>query len=286
MIVTKNKVFWSKTTDSHEDIIAEFGLTEIVRNAVTFVRVEIIPPEDRFEAPRADWHWCVDQDVLPAWWDAKDAENRCRIELKNWIRAKVRRSGKHTAKDGFVYLCCTAQGEFYGTAQATLFDNAKATLHGNAKAILFNNAQATLDGTARATLHDNAQATLHGNAKAILFNNAQATLHDNAQGELYDTAQATLHDNAQGELYGTAQATLLDNAQATLLDNAKATLYDTAQAELYGTAQAELLGQAKVTADQNSTVIKRSIAASVRLKGKCSIMIDRTDKIPVCTIGK
>ena len=254
MIVTKNKVFWSKTTDSHEDIIAEFGLTEIVRNAVTFVRVEIIPPEDRFEAPRADWHWCVDQDVLPAWWDAKDAENRCRIELKNWIRAKVRRSGKHTAKDGFVYLCCTAQGEFYGNAQATLYGNA--------------------------------QATLHGNAKAILFNNAQATLHDNAQGELYDTAQATLHDNAQGELYGTAQATLLDNAQATLLDNAKATLYDTAQAELYGTAQAELLGQAKVTADQNSTVIKRSIAASVRLKGKFSIMIDRTDKIPVCTIGK
>jgi len=262
MIVTKNKVFWSEKTDSHEDIIAEFGLTEIVCNAVTFVRVEIIPPEDRFEVPGAHWQWCVDQDILPGWWDEKDAENRCRVELKNWIKAKVRRSGKHKAKDGFVYLC--------GTAQATLSDSAKATLYDNAQA----------------TLYDNAQATLYDNAKATLYGNAQATLYDNAKATLYDNARATLSDSARATLYGNAQATLSDSAQATLYGTAQATLYGNAQATLYGNAQATLYGGAKATADKNSTAIKRSIEASVRLKGKCSVMIDRTGKIPVCTIGE
>ena len=102
MVMTKTKVFWSEKTDSHENIIAEFALREIVRNAVTFVRVEIVPPDNHFDAPAAAWGWCVDQDILPKWWDEKDAERRCRVELKRWIKVKVRTSGEHEARDSFL----------------------------------------------------------------------------------------------------------------------------------------------------------------------------------------
>ena len=49
-VITKNgkgiNVLWDKNvSDSHEDIIEHFGLTEInVRGEVTLVRVEIVPP--------------------------------------------------------------------------------------------------------------------------------------------------------------------------------------------------------------------------------------------------
>ena len=90
------KVLWDKAiSESHEDIIEYFGLNETnVRGEITFCRVEIIPPNDDFSLPLSKWEFCVDQDILPFWWNAKKAEAATRKELKAWRDARVVLPGK------------------------------------------------------------------------------------------------------------------------------------------------------------------------------------------------
>jgi len=89
-VVTKKQVFWSKNSDSHEDIIQEFDLKEMdVRNNPTFIRVEIVPPERDYRLPFSKWNYKLDQDIKPEWYDEKEVESRCRACLKDWRKSNV-----------------------------------------------------------------------------------------------------------------------------------------------------------------------------------------------------
>ncbi len=86
-VVTKTRVFWSKTSDTHEDIIDENKLRERnVRNDILFVRIEISPPNRNYRLPTKKWVYKLDQDLLPNWYDEKVVEKRCRAALKGWYK--------------------------------------------------------------------------------------------------------------------------------------------------------------------------------------------------------
>jgi len=74
----KAKDFWSYKSDSHEDIIEEFSLTETVANKITFVRIEITPDSGILSDPINKWTYRVDQDKLPDWYDEKSVEKSVR----------------------------------------------------------------------------------------------------------------------------------------------------------------------------------------------------------------
>ena len=71
-VVTKDKVFWSKMTDSHEEIIREFGLCPEVAGNACVVRCEIVPEGELYDSEPATWIYKTDQteDTLPEWFDA------------------------------------------------------------------------------------------------------------------------------------------------------------------------------------------------------------------------
>jgi len=90
MVVTKQKVFWSKNSDSHEDIIEEFKLDEgKLREQPKLVRVEIVPPNEDYKLPFSKWNYRLDQDIKPKWYDEKKVEARVRKHLKEWRKCKV-----------------------------------------------------------------------------------------------------------------------------------------------------------------------------------------------------
>ncbi|MHC4464909.1 MAG: hypothetical protein ACYS30_26290 [Planctomycetota bacterium] len=67
-VVTKKEVFWSKLDESHEVIIEENKLKEKdVHGNITFVRIEIVPPENNYGLPFSKWKYNLDQDILPEW---------------------------------------------------------------------------------------------------------------------------------------------------------------------------------------------------------------------------
>jgi hypothetical protein len=87
-VVTKEKVYWSKKSDSHEDIIEEFGLHADGIGGPNIVRTEISPPKGDLSLPLDQWVYGLDQKEVPGWYEAKTVERDCRVELKKWSKAK------------------------------------------------------------------------------------------------------------------------------------------------------------------------------------------------------
>ena len=93
-VLTKgHKAHWSKGTDSHEAIIAEHKLTADGVRGPNIVRFEITPPDDRYDAPLAEWSYRVDQDTTPDWYDATAGEVAARAMLVEWAVCKLVTTG-------------------------------------------------------------------------------------------------------------------------------------------------------------------------------------------------
>jgi hypothetical protein len=93
-VLTKDKVFWSKKSDSHEDIIREFDLHPDGAHGPNILRVEIAPPDNNYALPVDQWVYRTDQDTLPKWANAKDDEARSRIALVDWHKHGVILAGQ------------------------------------------------------------------------------------------------------------------------------------------------------------------------------------------------
>ena len=81
-VLTKDRVFWSESSDSHSEIIRENNLTEWGARGPNIVKVEITPTAKIKVWPslRA-WYFNIDQDTLPEWADRADLEKRTRDVL-------------------------------------------------------------------------------------------------------------------------------------------------------------------------------------------------------------
>ena len=91
-VLTKDSVFWSETSDSHEDIIAKHGLHADGIKGPNILRVEIVPGVMLKKwSDYKNWVYRVDQDRMPFWFDAEKDERRARKALSD--RAK---KGFHT----------------------------------------------------------------------------------------------------------------------------------------------------------------------------------------------
>jgi len=119
-IVTKDKVFWSKRSDSHEDIIREFDLCVDGIDRPKIVRVEITPPDNNFRIPLEDWQLHIDEvvislDLLPSWFNMDDVSKRTREALKKWADSKLIIDENKTIYDQQAYVF----GKSYISARGT-----------------------------------------------------------------------------------------------------------------------------------------------------------------------
>ena len=112
-VLTKDREFWSETTDSHTDIISEHGLNEMGASGVNIVRVEISPTDKLKKWPSLkEWAYKVDQDMLPDWHDPATTEKRTRAALQRRFKAGFK----------YVYAAgCTALTELKADAAKTMY---------------------------------------------------------------------------------------------------------------------------------------------------------------------
>src|ERR1035441_3670526 len=106
-ILSKDREFWSKTSDSHEEIIAENKLVADGATGPNILRVEVSPAATWH--PLSSWVYRVDQDILPKWADAAKDEARARAALK--IRLKGIRLDRLKKYGGSLDLSGTAVKE-------------------------------------------------------------------------------------------------------------------------------------------------------------------------------
>jgi hypothetical protein len=189
-VITKNKVYWSSNSESHEEIIRENGLEKWDGEAPNLVRVEILPNEDSL-LDLDTWKFVLDQDQLPDWTFKKDPglEERARKGLKrrareeNWF-------AEETGQFVQVGFAGTAKAGDEGTAKAGNFGTAQAGNSGNAIAGNFGTAKVGKYGTAIAGNFGTAKVGKYGTAKAGDCGTAKAGYKGTAIAGNFGTAQA------------------------------------------------------------------------------------------------
>jgi len=91
-VVTRTNVLFSKDFDSHEKILQENNILDNTSRP-DFVRVEISPAEERYDSDFGSWVFRVDQDLLPEWFSAKEAEIAVREALPLWTKHHIIKEG-------------------------------------------------------------------------------------------------------------------------------------------------------------------------------------------------
>ena len=111
-------------SDSHSEIIRQLKLHVDGSHGPNCVSVEITPPKGgNINSPLKGWLFRVDQDTLPAWWDAKLGEKACRKHLALMIPARK----KYTAKRKLLYddyvAKCKLLTNVYWEKRDLIYDN-------------------------------------------------------------------------------------------------------------------------------------------------------------------
>ncbi|MFA5054014.1 MAG: hypothetical protein WC565_08135 [Parcubacteria group bacterium] len=148
-IVTKDSVLWSKVTESHEDILSEFGFHMDGARGPNGARVELSPRNGLFWTDPAMWVFKIDQDAVPEWWDAADAERRVKAAALNWQATKIIKPDQRRDE--------IKKGEFvlfsYGTVQEIWGGTVQEILGGTVQEIWGGTVQEILGGTVQAYEH-------------------------------------------------------------------------------------------------------------------------------------
>ena len=86
-VLTKDRVFWSGNSNSHDDIISEHGLHEAGSGGrINIVRTEISPGQSWVDLD--SWTYNLDQDLCPEWHDPEQTERRTRQALRDQFSKK------------------------------------------------------------------------------------------------------------------------------------------------------------------------------------------------------
>ena len=269
-IVTKGfKVFWSKRHDGHTDICKEFELSENDEARIKSVQVEITPPNGEFETPLKDWVYKTDQDLLPDWWDAKDAEKHCRAALEDWAKCRLVRAGeRRDVNDGekVTAVCGSGQvGTVCGSGQV-------GTVCGSGQVGYvcdFGQVGTVRDSGKVGNVCDSGQVgTVCGSGQV-------GTVCDSGQvGTVYDSGHVgTVRDSGQVEyVYGSGQVgTVCDSGQV-------GNVCDSGQVEyVCDSGQVEYVRDSgQVGTVCGSAIVSFYCNFSVALSGPFSVIIDRT----------
>ena len=86
-VLTKDRVFYSKSGNSHSEIISENGLNEWGARGPNIIKVEITPTDKIRKWPSLKaWNFLIDQDQLPDWHIPAITEKRARAALLRQYR--------------------------------------------------------------------------------------------------------------------------------------------------------------------------------------------------------
>jgi hypothetical protein len=264
-VVTKDKVFWSKKTDSHEDIIREFGLSPEVAGKICVLRCEIVPPiNERYDLPAKDWIYKTDQqeDKLPEWFDAVDVEKRCRESLSEWIKARV-----------FVGVEC----DIHDTV-AFAFKASKVAACGSSKV--------TARGSSTVAARDSSTVTAWDSSTVTALGSSTVTA--------WESSTVTARDSSTVTALGSSTVTAWESSTVTARDSSTVTAWDSSTVTALGSSTVTALGSSTVTARDSSTVAACKSRATVifycafkcRIVGERAVIINRIGAKAKTYIGR
>jgi hypothetical protein len=200
-IITKSSVFFSTLGDSHEAIIRENTTHPDGARGPTIVRVEIVPPANRYDLPLDQWLYAVDQDILPDWYDAEDAERRARVALSDWAAHHIIRSGRIDGiSDGMTrILLGDAQSHGQTGGECDCYDSSQSRGQTGGLCICYDSSQSRGQTGGLCICYDSSQSRGQTGGECICYGSSQS--HGQTGGECRCRGASQSHGQTGGECY-------------------------------------------------------------------------------------
>ncbi len=178
LVLTRDKVFWSKNSDSHKDIIEEFGLSADGIRGPNIVRVEIVPPKtgDRkdYSRPLEEWVYHTDQDIVPSWYNEVEGERRTRVATVEWIKAKVITEGEITIESGEIWAYGSSVVNSFNSSavhsynSSTVYSNDSSKVYSYGSSIVYSYGSSKVYSRDSSTVHSYDSSIVHSYDSSIV----------------------------------------------------------------------------------------------------------------------
>lgn len=255
-LVLKDRVF-CPDYNSHQHMLKELNIEDNYLHASkTFVRVELLPPDDvkSLIEPLDRWMLKVDQDITPEWWDAEADRQRVEEVVEIWRKKHVFTEGEHIVRTEEVYAFGNAIVRAHDCAKIYAFSKATVIAYGNttvkacdsAAVNAFGNAKVEAFGNATVKAYDRIKVIAYGSATVEAYGTTTAEAYDNAMVKAYDIATVKAYDGAKVEIYDNVMAEAYDNAKVSAYNSTRVTVWNRAAVKAYDSAIAIYPKQRKV----------------------------------------
>jgi len=205
-IITENlKVHWLKNTMGHEDILAAAKLEDKKLTDRDFVRIEIVPKNDKKPTRnKDDWNFKVDEErTLPDWYEKNviKAQKACWVAWEESVKIQlVLDDERHEGKDTFFMV--------YDSGRAVVHDSGLAVVHDSGRAVVYDSGLAEVHDSGRAEVHDSGRAEVYDSGRAVVHDSGRAVVHDSGRAEVHDSGRAEVHDSGKVELKSTTSVAI------------------------------------------------------------------------------
>lgn len=231
-LVLKDRVF-CPDYNSHQSMLEELGIEDDYLHASkTFVRVELLPPDDIISLmePLDMWTLKVDQDVTPEWWDTKADRQRVEEAVETWRKGHVFTEGKHIVKTEKVYAYGDAEIQVYNDATVTAFDRAVVKAYSNAKVYAFGKTTVETVSNVPVEAYGDATVKAYGNAKVEAFGRTVVKAYSNVKVEAHDSTTVEAYNSVTVKAHGNAKVYAFDSTTVKAYDNAMVKAFNRAMA--------------------------------------------------------
>jgi len=240
MIATKDKIFWSKTSESHTDIIEEFGLRERnARGEYLFVPIEITPPMGaNYIFPLDYWIYATDvvgyeRDCLPKWYDEKKVERRARAALKDWYKQKVVGPNEiREIKDEQVicYGNVVAKGKSKVSAHkggvVEAYHDTRIKSHGGSFIKAYGFCKVEVWGNNIVEANNDVAVESHGGSVVMAWGNSTVVAREHTAVNAYDDSAVLAYDESTVSAHNESEVRAYDYSTVLAHGRAKVSAFD------------------------------------------------------------
>lgn len=237
-VLTKDNVFWSKKTDSHEEIIEEFKLVQDGIRGPNILRVEISPTTHRQYSclrhpllqPIDTWQFKVDQDIMPEWYDSTADEARTREALVAWYAARVVLSGTtRELQDTWAWVFGNAHVAVRGRSGVWAYDRATVQASDKTEVTAYDLARVAAYDNSVVRCHDATQCTACGSVSVIAcdrtavqaFGDSKIDARGNCQVDAFERSNVIASGDTHIDARGEAKLALFMRAVARVCESAQ-----------------------------------------------------------------
>ena len=205
-VLTKDKVFFSLKSESHQDIIEENNLHADGVRGANILACEISPLNGDLSSDPETWEFHVDEHYpVPEWFDAERDETRARSALKNWYAQKVITSGSREVRDQQIWV----------------FGNSRVVAYGNSSVVAYDSSSVVAYDSSSVEAHDSSSVVAYGNSRVVARGSSSVEAHNSSSVKACGSSSVVACGSSSVKAYGNSRVVARGSSSVVAYGNSR-----------------------------------------------------------------